>query len=562
MLREQANTSDAPAPVRTKSRLVRMLTTRKKDDDTPKIPKRPAVTSAYSKEQREAALRARGLLPPLPLSEQERALDNSIPIVREVKPEPETSKKEPTAADLIKKQWEEKNREANAEERMRLNTFRFGGSSTSLNEPKKPTDQSTSEPSNSEEHAAATDEDAKPSRPTVVTKAIKRQGMHHASLSQPMRIQTDALRSPADRTTNGHLRSSSLQQTNSQDLTGKQAVTPIQDLPTEFQAYLNSQPSPLLESKDVSQIASSSPTASPALQMSPPTLPLKETHDHRTPTPVTSSQDDKSLPIPEATSIATLGVPGETLASNGHLDPPQRARSNSSSIATPSLDSTSSTSKSNGSLSNGQPPKLPPKHGDHPIVQEPEDATEPLAPVPAKAGSSNDPNDDDDYELIPPPSVPPRETGGMRKRGTADTSLPPKEKVAPVKPITVNTPTRKKTLNPFKRNAQKGGDDEGTGAKRSLAALGRSVVGTVRTPSRSPTMPNMPLSRPADRSISPTSPMRRQMHFGREPVPPPHPPVVRQAVNPAFYSGGDIQAQTAAIEDDEERRMAEMAFLS
>jgi hypothetical protein len=32
-------------------------------------------------------------------------------------------------------------------------------------------------------------------------------------------------------------------------------------------------------------------------------------------------------------------------------------------------------------------------------------------------------------------------------------------------------------------------------------------------------------------------------------------------VNPVYYSGGDISAQANAIKNDEERRMAELAFM-
>ncbi|KAF9048565.1 hypothetical protein BJ165DRAFT_1592669 [Panaeolus papilionaceus] len=120
---------------RSKSRtIIRMLTTKL---STPRQPnsantarnaKPPAVVSAYSKEQREAALRERGLLPPLPMSQQEAMLDQSIPIVSTSHTR-DTS--QPSAADLIKKEWETKNNKPSNDERERMNGFKFGASSTS-----------------------------------------------------------------------------------------------------------------------------------------------------------------------------------------------------------------------------------------------------------------------------------------------------------------------------------------------------------------------------------------------------------------------------------------------
>ncbi|KAJ7805938.1 hypothetical protein B0H14DRAFT_2877904 [Mycena olivaceomarginata] len=85
----------------------------------------PQVTSGWgAQEARNAALRERGLLPSLPLSVQEAQQDSRIAIVAAPEPGQQQSgvERRPTAANRVKEEWEAKNRE-------RLNGFRFGGNS-------------------------------------------------------------------------------------------------------------------------------------------------------------------------------------------------------------------------------------------------------------------------------------------------------------------------------------------------------------------------------------------------------------------------------------------------
>ncbi|PPQ69182.1 hypothetical protein CVT24_000030 [Panaeolus cyanescens] len=110
---------------RSKSRtIIRMLTTKL---STPRQPPTRQPTNAFSKEHREAALRERGLLPPLPMSQQEAMLDRSIPIVSSATHTRDPS--QPSAADLIKKEWETKNKKPSDDERERMNGFKFGATS-------------------------------------------------------------------------------------------------------------------------------------------------------------------------------------------------------------------------------------------------------------------------------------------------------------------------------------------------------------------------------------------------------------------------------------------------
>ncbi|KAJ6507817.1 hypothetical protein C8R47DRAFT_1208844 [Mycena vitilis] len=72
---------------------------------------------------RNAALRERGLLPPLPLSVQEAQQDMHIAVVTSPEPGEESGlERRNTAANRVKEEWEAKNRE-------RLTGFRFGGNS-------------------------------------------------------------------------------------------------------------------------------------------------------------------------------------------------------------------------------------------------------------------------------------------------------------------------------------------------------------------------------------------------------------------------------------------------
>ncbi|KAJ6561964.1 hypothetical protein B0H19DRAFT_90619 [Mycena capillaripes] len=110
--------------------------TRNRSLSTPPPPrenKRRAIASPQvnnsatvaAREARNAALRARGLLPPLPLSVQEARQDRRIAIVTEPEPDQQSGlDRSNTAANRIKEEWEARNRE-------RLAGFRFGGNSPS-----------------------------------------------------------------------------------------------------------------------------------------------------------------------------------------------------------------------------------------------------------------------------------------------------------------------------------------------------------------------------------------------------------------------------------------------
>lgn len=521
MSSENALESPASPPARTKSRLIRMLTT-KRSPDAPHVPKRPVANSAYSKEQREAALRARGLLPPLSLSQQERELDSTIPVLKLEAPIEEEGKV--SAADLIKKEWESKNKEREEEQLERLGAFKFGGvpGKTSTLQPIEPSEGSGSLASGTDEPISKT------------TKAARRQGLHKASLSQSMQVEAEALknlehqRAPSDKALPV-----------APEAKDAEPVTPILDLPPEFQLYAGTLPSPVPSVKDIpaqSSVPTSSSTASADTtttgQPSPPT-------EHATPTALKSGVS-----------------PSDSLIHEDHAGDGSLPRADSGSSAqTPSLDS-SSTVKSSESHSEAKSPKSQIKAVDsgNPIIMESTSDSRAEAqavervsfeePQKLKTSSSSNGHVSEHDDARPPP-VPPRDSEKGRKRGITDPPLP---KTPPADlPEAVNAaPVRRKTINPFKRNQQPA--DDPNKPKRNMF----SRVGTVLRPKDKYTAPP---------PLGPTSP-RANYSAVSPPQSPTKPAVVRQAVNPVYYSGGDIHAQASTIKDDEERRMAELAFLS
>lgn len=538
-------TAATSPPARSKSRIMRMLTTKRPKDGegTPSSSSRrpPVVTSAFSKEQREAALRARGLLPPLSLSEQERELDTTIPVVRPAETIQEEGETKVSAADLIKQQWESKNRQ-------RLEEFKFGSEHSS------PSGESKESNTDDESRSEA----SLPQEPIQKTsKARRRQGLHQASLSQPMLMEAEALKELE------HRRSLSVQTKGLPSVPEDAAkeptpVTPVLDLPVEFQRYLDEPPPPSL-------LKTQPRRSSPENKASITSVHTEDTATgRRSPPSSRTHKDDKPLPTSHRTMDTIVAPssaisPTETLvgASHERSDSPPRAESGSSSIHTPSLDGSSSTMKSSESLANAkQAGKLLGKSSENGISFAVESPSEGRGAHEANSASGHGHDDTEDSDFAgndddgdSPPPVPSK----GRRRGLTDPPPPKHITLADAVDQVLASgdgpaPTRRKTINPFKRNQQK---EDGTGGKISL----RSVVGTVLRPRGE-------RNGAAGRMTSPTRPQYQDSS-----VSPPHSPKrapaqpVREALNPVVYTAGDIQAQANTIKDDEERRMAELAFM-
>lgn len=153
-----------------------------------------------------------------------------------------------------------------------------------------------------------------------------------------------------------------------------------------------------------------------------------------------------------------------------------------------------------------------------------------------------------------------------RSRGLTDLSPNP------------STPERRKSMNPFRRAHTTDSPNSPTTApaakSRSMATsinnIRRSVVGSLSRPksthnagktfnaSHLPPSPTIPSSFAEQASRSPLSSPTQPRFLN--PVAPAA-VKLRQAVSPTLYSRGTILAETSHIEDEESRRMTELAFL-
>lgn len=613
---------------RTKSRLVRLLTSKfaSRPSSKPPSPKSPpaqrpanrvpVVTSAHSKRQRDAALRERGLLPPLEpskdLSQQERERDKRIPIVPLERVDPATQTDDPevviSAADLVKQEWEAKNQDVESSQRERLQNFRFGVTPSSSVEETAPTlatvtsvaeapsgaciseESEDSQPSQTAlpEVSSAADvsrvsESAQPSQTTVSVSSNAADVSRVSEGSQPSG--TTVLESLDAVDVSGELESSlssemSLFDSMTLSLKALSLITPIPEVPSEIGEYmyppLPSSPAPsddslksplsptsalLSSSVSVQSTAGPSGTSTPRLIHSAATIvsPIPRTPALSLTPPAISTTHSDSL---------SSGSP------NCHVRIDSFPLEESvSSIMTPSLDGTShttnstlNTSESMGSIENGNFGNLQVKtvdqgHNIPVIIQSPIEETF------SKGFVAETIMEEKTEEEVPVPSP------QTQRRGLTD-------------PTSVK-PDRRKSLNPFKRTAGEiDNSDKMSVSKRSvtssLSSMRRSVVGTLTrkanleinvNSSKGYNASHLPPSPTVDRSRSPvptsprsspapTSPRSPSiLNRSRSPVSPTSPTFQRQAVAPIMYNRGSILLETCNIEDEETRRMTELAFL-
>ncbi|KAF5359486.1 hypothetical protein D9756_003277 [Leucocoprinus leucothites] len=174
---------------RPKSTILRVISTtfRSRPPEPPTSPP-PASTSLQAKQNREDALRERGLLPPKPvkdLSRQEADQDCHNPTLP---PEQDSFSAEPSAADLIRREWEAKNTisdsvaSVEADERHRMSSFRFGNLPSlpaSSPDPSRPIQLETVAEVNTPLPSPVVDGDTPP--PAVPTKHTQRKASSHRS---------------------------------------------------------------------------------------------------------------------------------------------------------------------------------------------------------------------------------------------------------------------------------------------------------------------------------------------------------------------------------------------
>ncbi|KAK0480199.1 hypothetical protein IW261DRAFT_119665 [Armillaria novae-zelandiae] len=511
----ERHTTNSPTPQlqtsKSKTLLRTISTTFRKV--SPTIPSSPSPP--VSQYNRDAALRARGLLPPLPLSIQELEQDRRIPSL-ELKDD--TDDDQPSAAHRIKEEWETKNRTAEAEQRERLTHFKFGGLSS----------QSASDLTQPQVLEVVIEMDSPAPSPTTAAP------LHGKSLKPP------AL----------HLHPST-------------SCVPSHDVPSGPEpdpVFVPLPPSPLLTS------VAEAVDVDPALIPIPPSpiskdLVLPAGHATSSSIPADKVGSQKQLYPPSPTFLNSVTPPSSPTMSTGHsteegsLAPPSRKRSHTvlshessdeSSIATPSIDATSqvltivtTSSESHASKrrSGGKAWATDfPSHDIPVIVESPkEESTSPF---------SNNGN---------PFDAPVGPESSTLRRGLTDPSTTESRAKG----------QRRRSLNLFKKL------DKAPGS-RSLTTIRRSVVGTLgrkekstlppspTIPSPLPSPPPPPVERRGLRAV-------RSLGFNRQltvvtgaPLPPPKP---RQPLSPTIHNPGSILLGTCEIEDEESRRVTELAFL-
>lgn len=520
--------------------IIRRLTTKfnpRIQTSSPVVSRIPAGPNAFSKENREAALRERGLLPPLPnrdLSAQEKEQDKAIPIVLPKDDQcssPETVT--PSAADLIKREWEAKNRSLTTEsdQLQKMNSFKFGRKN-SLSAP--PVIQFSSPESDG---SAVFDS-------TQALSSLAEVAVLHSPLS--------TLEAP--------LVPSAVPTSSS----GSRPVTPLLDIPPEIAAYLFSLPPSPGSNFDL-PACPSSPTAVPL----PPSPSLRSVFDTTSSRSASGAHTPGPLDIPETPLTPTPTPPVIALtpcALHKQADLSASLNESAPSSQTPSLDSNSHTTTDStlgtsesaaisgkGRLSglkiktheggNDNIPVIVESPIEDSFLEEGYVTVGPTSPFDGKLALGP--------MTAPVNSSEPRftlNTPRMSKRGVTD-------------PTNGNL-NRKKSmiLNPFKRGLSSGYEDQlapSSGlqkrltVKTSLSNMGRSVVGSLSrrtSPDRGGKIVDasrQPIS--PDSSTSPSSRTEEE---------------VRSAVSPIVYSRGHILMEASHIKDEESRRVTEMAFLT
>ncbi|KAH9481328.1 hypothetical protein JR316_0005850 [Psilocybe cubensis] len=527
--------------------LIRMISTKftPRTVSVPALRSPPAAPrSAFSKEQRDAALRERGLLPPLPnrdLSTQEREQDRHIPIVELGQEESHGHQRqgegegEPSAADLVKKAWEAKN-----------------------SQPRLPAAAAPPPPpAAAAEGAADVNEAAADPRTSLAIKAGQRESAESKRLSD-----------------SDMLRPSSL----------------LADLSDEIQAFMfplppslntNTNTSTSTDKTDADADVSVPPPSTPAPRLRPPASKADPDPDHETdPSLLRVNNRDScgGAPTEESHSDASIMTPS--------LDSTTQTLSSFSHRSSSGVSSASSSVNKKGCLQvrmagEGQCDEA--FSGDELGVVIEEDSVPPSPSLLSKAL----PAANIKFKLDPAMD---KDRAERETHADQDTAL-----LSPVKDSAVKAPPqsveRKKSMNPFKRAATMSGahgkdENEDTTATpagtqtptptprrritmastsfASLSNLRRSVVGTLtKTPASAPMksrgstvvdgLPGSPTS------PTPTTARAMQMSAGKgegKPI-----PRVRQPQQLVMYNRGSILLETAGIEDEETRRMTELAFL-
>ncbi|KAF8623724.1 hypothetical protein AX17_007420 [Amanita inopinata Kibby_2008] len=504
----------------------------------------PANTFA-TKENREAALRERGLLPPLKpnkdLSRQELEHDQRLPIVTPVEVSATTAPNEAgiesiTVANLIKKEWEAKNHSGEDEQQQeRLKSFRFGAISSQVKESQM-LDVASEAPDAERTSVVKTDQARNPHSPPV-------DGCHQV-VPQAVDVgkgtrEKDQMVSPSLDSRQGPLPPSS---TNAERRAlGRLDLMERDTLLGQLSpASIPLPASPTHTSTPASPRSTHSESGDRDLKPLPP-RPISP----QTPTPVLSlSPAVQEMPVLDRDAV----------------DPRKHRRSDSfplplsvseslTSLAAPSLDTSShSTTLSTMATSESSPrikaTTLTGARNIPMIVESPIEECPALMEEPIPISGVEGPIEELQENMYV----------HQEKLGSETEPIPPQ-------------PNSRRKKRPAIFRSGRATDSTGQLTKRltvsaSLNNMRRSVANTL---SRTKSTVNIGGSKrfdPTQLPPSPTYPMmasngrRTSESSAADTARPP-----RQAVAPILYSQGTILQETNAIEDDELRRMAEVAFL-
>ncbi|PFH53140.1 hypothetical protein AMATHDRAFT_45763 [Amanita thiersii Skay4041] len=572
--------SHSPQQPRSKTRtLLRILTTKIRPTSppppatspvtpkSPKLPKSapptrtlftvraPAPANTFAtRENREAALRERGLLPPLiplkDLSRQELEHDRYLPVISPSQDEAVTIQgnggvEALTAANLIKKEWEAKNRFGEDEERERFMAFKFGGSSAPPSPRLMPAIVVPDVQSPISDQDISEAQPLHPSHSLVPSKDAQ-----HGQNSELPKILTTVVDEEKNDTTdtNEHAVSSSLKPP---PLTPSSIASP--EVLTHGDLTLGQfSPTMIPLPPSPAPTPSSSPPGSPKLKL----LPVSENGKDKSmqlllpPSPISPTPIISLSPVDEESPTLEKDVTSPSMHQRSDSYPvPLSVSGSISSLATPSLDTSSyATTLSTLATSESSPrlktTTLSGARNIPMIVESPieEGLTFVDEPMSASDGEHLIPDvqreDQDKQRSLTDPTPPRpknrRKRQPMSKKGQTADSI---EQQSPGKRLTVSaslTNMRRSVVNSLSRTKSNVNIGGGKGDKTYDA-------------SHLPPSPTFP---PTLASLA-----RLELRHSSELLPP------RQPLSPTLHSRGSILLETSAIEDDEARRMTELAFL-
>ncbi|KIM40562.1 hypothetical protein M413DRAFT_163995 [Hebeloma cylindrosporum] len=613
---------------RSKSRtIIRMLTTKFSPRSTSTSPSRqvvrppPTIPNAFGKDQRDAALRARGLLPPLPnkdLSTQEMEQDQFIPVVTSFDESERPHDANPSAADLIKKEWVSKNHNV---ERERMNSFKFGGGVSPVSG-SFVADLSTPPAAN---QLAEDPTNADPVSPPPMEALPPLPTSPSPDSSDPMPLRVDVptemepymfplppSRSPSPSSMKGAFSFPPASST----IPASPSLRSIPDTPYSLHTTVGAgsgtnTPRPPDTQRETTPVPLPAPSSAPAISLTPPTDFIPPSFEESS----TSADDsiisafhkrtDSFAQLEESISSSSATVPSlDASNSTATTDSVESSNVNANAaaaITTPTTTPQSSTAP----IAKGKLGGLTVRTNDAPVIPVIVESPladgfsnelevvveEPLSMLINETDVKEADEDHDDHDekpamtpLLTSPQSPrspgiavvsPGVASPQKKRGLTDPSSADRRKSL--------------SLNPFKRGAtfdhgSSNGDElkpplsPTTTASRRLSVaasfsnIRRSVAGTLSSrKGATASSGGDARGRKFDASHLPPSPTLpssfrsagmglRGNGVGTTPTPP-VPTSPRMAVSPVLYSRGSILLETSNIEDEETRLRTEMAFL-